>query len=360
MPVRFPLSTLLSHVLVAFTVELDNTFERRLRDSGHTPRVTSFVMWANFMRFVRDGITVAELPDATGIPRARTLSTLGGMERWGYVTVGTSSEARRDGFGSGRGLRPDWVVRPTAAGRAAAAIWRPLADEIEERWAERFGAAAVGELRLSLEPITGRPAIALPEYIPIVGGASWTLADAVSGGTYGDASQAPLSTLLSRALLAYTLEFEHEAELALPLTANVVRVLDESGKNVRDVALRGGISKEAVAMATTFLTKHGYVTAEEKAIRLTAIGTEAQMRAERRHGEIDACWEAQTGTRLGAALTGLLERKDLLAVCLRPAAGGWRGSKPYLAHTEAVLEDPSGMLPHYPMVLHRGGWPDGS
>ena len=180
MPVRFPLSTLLSHILVAFTVELDNAFERRLRDSGQTPRVTSFVMWANFMRFVGDGITVAELPDATGIPKARTLSTLGGMERWRYVSVGPNSETRRDGSGSGRGLRPDWVVRPTAAGRAAAAIWRPLADEIEERWAERFGAAAVGELRLSLEPIARRPELALPEYIPIVGGASWTVVDAVS------------------------------------------------------------------------------------------------------------------------------------------------------------------------------------
>ena len=295
MPVRFPLSTLLSHILVAFTVELDNAFERRLRDSGQTPRVTSFVMWANFMRFVGDGITVAELPDATGIPRARTLSTLGGMERWRYVSVGPNSETRRDGSGSGRGLRPDWVVRPTAAGRAAAAIWRPLADEIEERWAERFGAAAVGELRLSLEPIARRPELALPEYIPIVGGASWTVVDAVSGGTRGDASQAPLSALLSRALLAYALEFEREAELALPLSANVVRVLDERGMNVRDVALRGGISKEAVAMATTFLAKHGYVATEEKVIRLTAIGSEAQTRAERRHAEIDARWAAQTG-----------------------------------------------------------------
>lgn len=360
MPVRFPLSTLLSHVLVAFTVELDNAFERRLHDSGHTPRVTSFVMWANFMRFVGDGITVADLPDATGIPRARTLSTLGGMERWRYVTVGPNSKTRRDGSGSGRGLRPDWVVRPTAAGRAAAAIWRPLAEEIEERWTDRFGAAAVGELRLSLEPMAGPPEIALPEYMPIVGGANWTLADALRGGTCGDGSRAPLSALLSRALLVYTLEFESDAGLALPLSANVVRVLVERGMDARDVALRGGISKEAVATATTFLAKHGYVVAEKKVIRLTAIGSQAQTRAERRHSEIGARWAAQTGTRLGAALTDLLERKDLLALCLRPEQGGWRGSKPYIAQTQAMLEDPTGVLPHHPMVLHRGGWPDGS
>jgi hypothetical protein len=345
---------------VAFTIELDNEFERRLRDSGQTPRVASFVMWANFMRFVGDGVTVAELPKATGIPKTRTLSTLGGMERWRYVFVGPDPEARRDGFGTGRGLRPDWVVRPTAAGRAAAAIWRPLADETEERWAKRFGAAAVGELRLSLEPIARRPEPALPEYVPIVGGASWTVVDAVSGGKRDVASRAPLSALLSRALLAYTLEFEREAGLALPLSANVVRVLDERGLSVKDVALRGGISKEAMAMATTFLAKHGYVVVEDKIIRLTAIGREAQTHAARLHGEIGARWATQDGSRLDAAVAGLLERKDLLARCLRPHPGGWRGSKPYLAQTEAMLEDPTGVLPHYPIVLHRGGWPDGS
>jgi hypothetical protein len=25
-----------------------------------------------------------------------------------------------------------------------------------------------------------------------------------------------------------------------------------------------------------------------------------------------------------------------------------------------MINDPSAGLPHYPMVLHRGGWPDGS
>ena len=221
-------------------------------------------MWANFLRFVGDGITVAELPEAAGIPKARTLSTLGGMERWGYVSAGPDPETRRDGFGSARGLRPDWVVRPTAAGRAAEAIWRPLADEIEGRWADRFGAAAVGELRLCLEAIAAQVDLELPEYVPIVGGANWRLDDAVSGGKREAGPRLPLSALLSRVLLAYTLEFERASEVALPLTANLVRVVDESGVSVQDVAQRGGISKEAVAMATTFLSKHGYVVVKKK------------------------------------------------------------------------------------------------
>jgi hypothetical protein len=51
-----PLPTLLSQLLVAFTVELDNEFERR---SGAR---LSLVVWANLMRFLADGpITVGEL-----------------------------------------------------------------------------------------------------------------------------------------------------------------------------------------------------------------------------------------------------------------------------------------------------------
>ncbi len=49
-----------------------------------------------------------------------------------------------------------------------------------------------------------------------------------------------------------------------------------------------------------------------------------------------------------------------LSLGLRPYPGGWRARKPYLRQTTAVLDDPGAALPHYPMVLHRGGWPDGS
>ena len=126
-----------------------------------------------------------------------------------------------------------------------------------------------------------------------------------------------------------------------------------------EVPQRGGISKEAVAMATTALEKSGCVVVEEKAVRLTTPGREAQERALRLHAEVEP-WPPPLSGRLRAALDVILNRPELLAVGLQPHAGGWRGTKPYLAQTEAMLDDPTGVLPHYPMVLHRGGWPDGS
>jgi hypothetical protein len=250
-------------------------------------------------------------------------------------------------------------VRPTPSGRAADAIWRPLAGEIEARWSERFGADALAELRRCLAPVAGRPELAVPEFMPVVGGGAWLLADAVAGGAREPVPGRPLSALLARTLLAYTLEFEREAGLALPLAANVVRVLDGQGVSVQDVPLRAGISKEAVAMAATSLAKSGHAVAEGKLIRLTPAGSEAQGRAVRLHAETDGRW-AEQAAGLEAALAGVLDQQDRLALGLRPPPEGWRARPPYLARTEALLADPRAVLPHYPLVLPRGGWPDGS
>jgi DNA-binding MarR family transcriptional regulator len=333
------------------------------------------------MRFVGDGIAVGELATAAGLDKARTLSTLGGMERWRYVTVGPESadepqRAKRDGWGSARGLRSDWIVRLTPAGRKAERIWRPLLDDIEGRWRERFGSDAIDELKRSLRTIVDELDVELPEYLPIVAGADGMVAgvsrldrrDAVAGHD-ASASRPHLSVLLSRILLAYTIDFEQASELSLPLSANFVRVLDETGVGVRDLPALAGVSKEATSMALTFLAKTGYIAVEgaaaaTKVARLTPKGRKVQRRYSRVHGGVEERW----GTRFGAenvravrsSLQRLLDQRDGLSRGLEPHPRGWRASNPYARRTEALVDDPSAALPHYPMVLHRGGWPDGS
>jgi hypothetical protein len=49
-----------------------------------------------------------------------------------------------------------------------------------------------------------------------------------------------------------------------------------------------------------------------------------------------------------------------LSAGLVPPDGCWRTEAPYLAQTRRLLTDPTSALPWHPMVLHRGGWPDGS
>jgi hypothetical protein len=83
---------------------------------------------------------------------------------------------------------------------------------------------------------------------------------------------------------------------------------------------------------------------------------------------VERRWRARYGAgELGAlrrslqSVTGQRdEGQPRLAQGLRPYPGGWRAAEPYLRQTTAMLRDPHGALPRYPMVLHRGGWPDGS
>ena len=245
MPSRPPLSTPLSQVLLAFAIELDNEFEHRFAQAGGGARVTSLAMWSNFLRFVGDGITVGELPQVAGLQKARMLSTLGGMERWGYVYVAPAPAERppstkRDGYGSARALRGDWIVRPTPAGRNAQEIWPGLFGEIEERWERRFGAGAIDDLRTSLRAIVDRLDIELPDFLPILGSANGLAADVPprDGRTEPGVASLHLAGLLSKVLLAYTIDFESESELSLPVSANFVRVLDELGRGRAGAAAR--------------------------------------------------------------------------------------------------------------------------
>lgn len=370
-----PLSTLLSQPLVAYTIELDNEFERRFAESGEHARVASVVMWSNFLRFVGDGIEVGALPEAAGLPKVRMLSVVGGMERWRYVFVAPASarappKVKRDGWGSGRALRNEWVVRPTSAGRKAQEIWPVLFDEVDTRWAERFGVAAVGRLRRSLRTVVDRLDVDLPELVPIVAGSDGMAAgfspreEGTAGARRGD----HLASLLSGVLLAYTLDFERESELSLPLSSNFARVLDEKGVLVGELPRVAGISKEATSMALTFLTRAGYVlvtgaSAPTKRARVTATGREVQKDARRRHVEVERAWRTRFGAgdvdRLRSSLETARNHREL-SRGLQPHPGGWRASKPYLERTQAMVDDPRSALPHYPMVLHRGGWPDGS
>jgi DNA-binding MarR family transcriptional regulator len=340
-----PLSALLSQALVAFTVEFDNEFERQMphrttkHGAGSGPWLVSMVMWLNCMRFVGGGgVTVGELED-----RARTKTNLNGMERWGYVVV-EQNTARR----------ADRLIRATAKGRLAQQVWRPLFDTIEKRWQERFGADEIERIRDSLRELAGRIEVALPDCLPILGYGLYSRGpDRQRRAPVGDVgSGTSLAALLSRVLLAFAIEFERESALSLAISANVVRVLDEKGVRVRDLPMLSGVSKEAIAMAMGILQKGNFVIVEPvKVVRLTPKGREAQDAYHQLTRMIEKRWQARFGEGTIRSFRESLERLagEPLFRGLDPYPDGWRASVPVPK-----------TLPHYPMVLHRGGFPDGS
>jgi len=148
-----PLSALLSQILVAYTVELDCEFERRMLETQSRSARLSLVLWLNVLRFLADGpVSVRTLAS-----RALTAG-LGCLERWGVVAL---AAGKRAGFGSGRGIRADWPVRLTASGEAAVRIWPGLIPEIDARWSKRFGDDAT-RLRGSLTQQGSRRRIPWP------------------------------------------------------------------------------------------------------------------------------------------------------------------------------------------------------
>jgi hypothetical protein len=271
---RLPLPTLLSNTLVAFTIEFDNEFEHHLphrttshgstADSPSAPWLVSMTMWLMLMRFVPvDGISVGQLQFLSGLgdKEIRTwLTRLG--KWWGYVVVTPDTSDT-----SSRRSAASWKVRPTTGGRKAVEIWRPLTITIEKRWQERFGKSLVDQLEKSLRTLAGQLDADLPDYLPILGYDLFSkgpdrerLARIATHRT--PPSEYTLPILLSKALLAFALQFERDSGISLAISANVLRLIGRKGARVRDLPLLSGVSKEAIAMSIGRLEKRGFATVQ--------------------------------------------------------------------------------------------------
>lgn len=373
---RLPLATLLSHTLVAYTVEFDNEFEHRMphrtkmlgvtQEAPFAPWLVSLVMWSNCMRFVGEpGLTAREL-----VLKARTRTNFKGMGRWGYITIKPDPSDPRP-----KPPTREWIVRATPAGRKAQEIWQPLFAEVEERWQRRFGKTAIEDLRKSLSAIERQLNPGLPECLPILGyglfsrvlGSGQTRTGRLSpsrGDSVKGSTALSLHALLSRVLLAFALDFEGKSELSLAIGTNVVRVLGETGARVRDLPNMAGVSKEAISMAAGILRKNRMIAVEAqspgsrtKVMRLTAKGLRAKDACRDLLNTTEASWNACFGVGALGELRESLER--LVGEPTAESSPLFRGLEPHADNWRAKVRRPR-TLPHYPMVLHRGGFPDGS
>ena len=356
-----PVATLLSQVLVAHTIEVDDIFEQRMPHSatvkngaglgGRGPWLVSHVMWSNYLRHVdRGGTPVKELQRRACVPAPTLKSRLNHLTWWGYVTV------------------PD-LVTLTGGGRKACELFEPLPVLVEERWRDRFGAEAIDELRAALLPFVAAGSPGLPRFLPVVDYSTGMRTEVVlpDSPSYDGGGEPELSTLLARTLLLFTLEFESEADVSLPHLADVLRVIDDDAVPIKELPVRAGVSKEGMDAATKFLVKAGLLGSEGKGAKavlsLTPEGQDVHQRATQQLSDVEASWAERHGSAVLARLRDALEAilgHPSLAEGLTPHPEGWRRHKRYAKQTEMLLADPRAALPHHPMVLHRGGFPDGS
>jgi DNA-binding MarR family transcriptional regulator len=370
---RLPLPTLLSHLLVAFAVEFDNEFEHQMphRTTNHdsspdAPWLVSMAMWFNFLQFVdEDGVTLREFQRRLRIPNKEIRNWLTRLaDWWGYLVV--ESIATR---GGPQRIRSDATVRFTPAGRRARAVWWPLADGIEKRWQERFGADEIARLRELLQAVVTQIAIELPECLPILGYGMFSRVPepeqgAYRPGTVAAVSHLPLPVLLSKVLLAFAIEFERDSKVSLAISANVLRLAVDGGVRVRDLPRLAAVSKEAITMSLSFLEKRSYAAVRPelpnsrvKVLVLTPKGRQEQDVYRRQLWVIERGWETRFGKDALRHLRELLER--IVGEPTSQTSPLFRGLQPYPDGWRASIPKPEG-LPHYPMILHRGGFPDGS
>ncbi len=300
-----PLSALLSRALVAFTIELDNTWESRVahrttRFGGPRGAVygTSLAMWSNFMRAVpADGVSIAEL----------------------------------------------------------------------ERWVGRFGDGAVAGLRGDLEQLDGELGLAdLPQWL--TGHYGGYAGQALEFNRRAPAAAAdewplPLSALLCQVLQAYALEYEAESDAPLSYSANVLRLLDEDGVRVAELPRRSGVAVEALRVAVQILAKRRFIAVGSdpsggrlKVARLLGRGQAAQGLYRERPAGLEDGWRRRAGDatlqRLRAALEGIVTAPP------GERAPMWRGLEPPPESWRSRVAAPD-VLPDFPMA-RQSGHPDGA
>ncbi|HJZ35736.1 MAG TPA: hypothetical protein VJ204_05625 [Solirubrobacterales bacterium] len=358
----------LSAAFVAFVIEVDDAVEAR-RPAGKGPWLTSVAMWRNCLQWVPaggDGITVAELT-AT----ARTPTDLHGMRRWGYVEV--------EGWARSASGRPPLkaVVRPTGRGALVAAIWNEVPAEAEERWGERFvatastgegahgvdpgsgaesasGGSAVAGLRAALVDLAAALDAGLPDTMPIVRHGWATRREDEPERRPGPVpiAELGLDSLLARPLAAFALEYEATGKLSLALSANLLAVLSPEPTPLRQLPDATGIQREQIDNAAGYLERANLAelvpipgAKQGKALALTERGEKAKAASARKLARLEATW----GERHGAVLERVREALAALDVSFPDPPGTWRAEGKELA-----------CLPRFPLVTHRGGFPDGA
>ena len=344
--VELPLSALLSQAFVAFVIEFDNEFEHQAphRTTNHrstpgAPWLVSWAMWDGYLQHVPDeGISFAELQTRRGVSKKALNHWLIRLGKWWrYLAFDPPLPSKN--------IPPETIIRPTAGGRRAIEVWRPLTAVIEKRWRERFGADAIGRLEDDLRAIADELDPEAADSFPIIEGDKPRRKTAAK--TSPKMTNLTLPRLMAKALVEFALEFDRYSVASLSITANILRVVGEEGVRVRDLPRLACLAKEGAALEMRIAERQGLASVESgKLVKLTAKGCLGRDMYLEKAREVEEAWRRGFGRNLRISLESLAPR-FLEGIVYYP--DGWRSSI-------ASLEG----LPHFPMISHRGGYPDGS
>jgi hypothetical protein len=215
----------------------------------------------------------------------------------------------------------------------------------------------MGELRAVLGELLRHDDRRLPHDLPQADNLLWTRWEPV-GPRVEEVDDLALVDRLAQVLLLYALEHEGSSAVPLTMAANLLRVVDAGGTTRREVLRRSGVSREAMGFLIGWRQQPRLtVEVAPRTLGLTPEGADARRQFEALALSIEQSWERRCGSDLVARLRAALERivvaptldRSPLAAVVEPPPDCWR----------AWVARPI-TLPHYPMILHRGGYPDGA
>jgi len=351
-----PLPALLSQAFVAYTIEFDNEFEHqvphRTTNHGstpgfpHAPWLVSMAMWIKYMRYIpAEGISAGELQSQLAISNKGLHTWLTRLGKWwGYLVIEDSSYKR---------ITPEAIVRPTKGGKSAIEVWRTLIPVIDTRWRERFGEQTILALENDLRGLSRQLDPALPPFFSVL---EYEDQKSQAARLRLPVRQRTLPELLAQVLLAFVSEFDSQSPMPLALCANILRVVVDQGTLMRDLSRLSGLSADGAKAATQqLLQSRGAVIRPDPSgsrAKILMLAPKARLARDAYvdlTGKIEKDWQGRFGEETMSRIRATLEQLAGNSDGLVPYPGGWRASLPSIT-----------CLPHFPMVSHRGGFPDGS
>jgi hypothetical protein len=349
-----PLFAQLSHVYTTFTVAADNSFEllvpHRTTENDGTPGapwLVSTSLWLRFLRHIpaAGSITLRDLKQQAALPANEFKMWTTRFESWwGYLHIDPQTKS----------------IYPTAGGRVALSAFSQVLTETESEWRKRFGPTLSDTLKTLLAALEAEQPLpsclstlnygmfTAPEPATKPGATSVREADGWDQSPL-NASEDTLPVLLAKTLNAFALDYERETFLALTVSANILRLIPPHGIAMRDLPHLSGIAREACINTTKLLLKSGAIKRDGKAFLRTERGDDRNAIYEQAIKTIEARWRKQYGVELIDQLQQALPSEADLLAAIQPQPGNWRANVPPTKH-----------LPYFPMILHRGGFPDGA
>ena len=305
-PPTKPMSMLLSHVLLMLKDEYDRHSETR--------KLPALATWSSVLRFLsREPVPLQSIRRRVNISR-RVLK----------IAIDTLSQLNWIELSRGTSTRKAQLVNLTEEGEALCTAAENTNVEVEASWSTKFGDETIAMLRSSLVVVADQVKLELPYYCVGYGVADQSI---TGGSPHGnewpnvmrdpnvDVSALPLSTLLSKVLAAFTIDYESHGLGGLGWACQCLVHMSDSGMTLGDVRKFGivGNGKSAPERHLSVVLEAGKLSKDSRKVYLTPKSRRSRDSYPALISQVEHDWSETYGAESVANLRAALLKLDQYA-----------------------------------------------